>query len=289
MTELEELQNRIKIFLRDKNKRGFRVFEGYSPTEMDQILYHPFAITSPIKFQKLSYADYQKIPILNQIKYLAKIIQDKGTLTLTAKGYLPTKIVADLYHQGFLKEFFIEEEYVKLIKEMDSMTVSLTRILLDLSRITKKRYGKLSLTKMGEKLLTDDDMLLRKILETFVNNFNWAYFDGYGENYIGQLGFGFSLILLSKYGHEKRPDTFYAEKYFKAFPRLIEGIELKYDSAEDIAKRCYSLRTFDRFLDYFGLIDIDQQGDIKNSVKNITVTDLFDRLITIVPPSLENF
>jgi len=32
--------------------------------------------------------------------------------------------------------------------------------------------------------------------------FNWAHLDGYGENNIGELKFGFSLILLNKYGAE---------------------------------------------------------------------------------------
>jgi hypothetical protein len=33
---------------------------------------------------------------------------------------------------------------------------------------------------------------------------NWAYYDGYGDNEVGRFGAGFSLILLSKYGHKPR-------------------------------------------------------------------------------------
>ncbi|MEX2404025.1 MAG: hypothetical protein WD625_07820, partial [Balneolales bacterium] len=143
--------------------------------------------------------------------------------------------------------------------------------------------GKLSLTKKADKLLDDKQNLLRLLFDTFASKFNWAYFDGFGQNNIGQLGFGFTLVLLSKYGNKKRPDSFYAEKYFTAFPELLQTVESNvYSTREDDAFRCYSLRTFSRFLAYFGLIEVDRYKSF-GSEADITKRALFDKFILYKP------
>jgi len=280
---LEELQRHFEKVINEQNNQGISDFEGYSPYEMTQILYSTFEPESLIKLQKLPDSDYQEIPILNQIKYITGLLDNAGEIKLTNKGNFPPKIVSELYQQGFLKDEYIEKGIVKLYKETDSKTVNLTRILIELAGLTKKRNGKLSLTKSSVKILSDNYELLRLILLTFATKFNWAYYDGYGKNQIGQLGWGFSLILLSKYGKEKRLDSFYAEKYFKAYPKLLESVETNYGTLESNSTNCYSIRTFDRFLDYFGLIKIDKEGRGLSTKRYITKTDYFDRLIKCTP------
>lgn len=269
--------------MNEHNNRSIPKFEGYSPFEMHQLLHFTFGKDSPIQLQKLSDSDYLKIPILNQIKYLTDLIDKTGEIKLTKMGFLPTKIVSAIYEQGFLKEEFIEKGISKLYKETDSLTIHLTRILIEIGGLVKKRNGKLSLTKSSKKLLGDNYELLRLILMTFATKFNWAYNDGYGDNQIGQLGYGFSLILLSKYGQEKRLDSFYSEKYFKAFPQLLDSVEPNYGTLEKYTTNCYSVRTFDRFLDYFGLIKIEEEGKRLDSIKHISKTDIYDRLIKCMP------
>jgi len=281
--DLNDLQKHADQAMNEQNNRSIPELEGYSPFEMYQILYDTFGQYSPIKLQKLSDSDYKKIPILNQIKYLTDVISKNGEVKLTSKGFLPTKIVSDLYQQGFLKDKDIESGISKLYKETDSKTVNLTRILIELGGLAKKRNGKLSLTKTSKNILGDNHELLRLILLTFAAKFNWAYYDGYGENQIGQLGNGFSMILLSKYGHENRLNSFYAEKYFKAFPLLLDTVAPNYGTLERYSTDCYSLRTFERFLDYFGLVNIDRQGKGLDSKTYITKTDLYDRLINCTP------
>ncbi|GAB4313901.1 MAG: hypothetical protein Kow00127_05040 [Bacteroidales bacterium] len=282
--DLNDLQRHLDQVMNEQNNRSIPEFEGYSPLEMHRILHFTFGENSPVQLQKLSDSDYEKIPILNQIKYLADIIDQNGEVRLTNKGYLPTKIVADLYSQGFLKDKSIESGISKLYKETDSITINLTHILIEISGLAKKRNGRLSLTKSSQKILRDNEKLFRQIFLTYTNKFNWAYYDGYGENQIGQLGYGFSLILLSKYGKTKRPDSFYAEKYFKAFPQLLSSLNPRFGTLERYATRCYSLRTFDRFLDYFGLISIEEERKGFDSLIYISKTDIYDRLIKCTPP-----
>ena len=282
--DLEEIQKHLDKVMREQNNQSLSKFQGYSPSEMNHILYSTFNQNSPISLRTLSDSDYQNIPILNQIKYLTNLISNNGEIKLTKKGYLPTKTVADLYSQKFLKDKYIELGTAKLYKETDSMTINLTRILVELAGLVKKRNGKMSLTKAGEIAISHNDRLLEKIITAFTTKFNWAYYDGYGDNKIGQLGFGFSLILLSNFGSTKRLDRFYADKYFKAFPDLIKDeSQSKLFKGERRADSCYSVRTFERFLDYFGLIRIERTSKSWDADTYILKTKLFSKLIHVRP------
>ena len=285
--DLKDIQRQIDQIMNEQNNRSIPEFEGYSPYEMHHILNLTYESNSPISLQKLTDSDYTKIPIHNQIKYFMELIKKSGEIRLTAKGFLPTKIVKDIYAQGYLEESLFTSGTYQLYKESDSMTVNLTRLLVELSGLTKKRNGKLSLTKKGEKISSNNFSLIDLIFNTMTTKFNWAYYDGYGDNQIGQLGFGFSLILLHLYGQTKRQDTFYAEKYFNAFPDLVDSEHPSdFYNPTERARRCYSLRTFDRFLDYFGLVQIEEVGEKWKPDKFITKTDLFDKLIKVRPPKI---
>lgn len=282
--DLKDLQKHIDKVMNEQNSGSIPEFEGYSPFEMHNILHFTFESNSPISLQKLADSDYMEIPILNQIKYFLNLIKESVEIKLTAKGFLLTKVVKEIYNQEFLEEVRFTSGVSQLYKESDSMTVNLTRLLVELSGLTKKRNGKLSLTKKGEKIISNNSRLLELIFKTMTTNFNWAYYDGYGDNQIGQLGFGFSMILLNKYGKTKRLDKFYAERYFNAFPDLLElEAPTSFEIPEKRSNNCYSLRTFDRFLDYFGLIKIETIGEKWNPDKYIVKTDLFDKFIKVRP------
>lgn len=282
---LEEIQKEIDKIMNEKNDRGIPDFEGYSPNEMTQILYSTFEKDSKIILQELTDKEYEKIPILNQVKYLMNLISESAELKLTATGALPPKVVNELYNQGFMVEKTFEMGISKLTKEIDSITINLTRILIELAGLVKKRTGKLSLTKNGESLLKNNFKLLELIFKTFTTKFNWSYYDSFHSNQVGQFGFGFSLILISKYGNKRQNVNYFVDKYLKAFPNIIEDeFYDKFETKELRFKYCYSYRTFDRFLDYFGLITIDTSEKKVFSTTYITKTVLFDKLIKIVPP-----
>jgi len=282
--DLKDIQRQIDQVMNEQNNRSIADFEGYSPFEMHNLLNFTFEPNSPISFRKATEEDYKRVPILNQMKYFLDLIKKSGELKLTAKGFLPTKMVMQIYDQGFLEEVIFYSYKPNVFKESDSMTVNLTRLLAELCGLTKKRNNKLSLTKTGERLLANDPNLFELTLKTITTKFNWAYYDNYGDNHIGQTGFGFSLILLHKYGETKRKDTFYAEKYFKAFPDIFTAdSQMGPNIPGNWRHKCYSLRTFDRFLDYFGFIKIETVGEKWNPDKFITKTDLFDNLIKVRP------
>ncbi len=259
--------------------------EGYSADEMVELLIEPFLEGSPILLHLLSDKDYELIPLFRMVKYLAEVIQQKGEIKLTQKGYLPVKVSEEFYNQGFIKSKYIDLGWIKQIKEANCPGLSFTRIMLDLMRMVKKRHNKLSLTKSGERLLLDKPEMLMQLFLAYVDGYNWAYTDSYGNNSIGQIGYAFSLILLSKYGDEKRPADFYAEKYFKAFPMLSNAPIYAFDGSYiENLYNCYIERFFEMFLDKFGLVELEMPERFEKGITYVKKTDLFDRLFFISPP-----
>ncbi len=274
---MDEIEKYVLESIRHKNNRPIDDFEGYSPNEMQIILYDFFSAKCPVQIQEISNSNYLKIPLLNQVKFLLKIIQENNGLKLTKKGNLPTKVVAEIYSQGYLKDDFIDSGISKLYKEEQVQTIRLTRILLELSDLVKKRNNILSITKKGQKLIINNPLLFKHILMIFSSKFNWAYFDGYENEEIGQTGFGFTLLLLNKYGKKERNIFFYAKKYLKAF-------DFKNNPNSDFPDNlpnAYSIRTFDRFLDYLGLVQIS--GKRFGEIRNVKTTKLFEKLIKVQP------
>ncbi|MEA1886553.1 MAG: hypothetical protein U9N72_05025 [Bacteroidota bacterium] len=284
--QFDDLEKHFEREISGYNQRAMDDFEGYSPAEMQYILYDPLGDMSPVEIIRMPDEEYKKIPMLNQVKYLASVVGKGDGLKLTKLGFLPVKVVADIYSQGYLKDELIEDGIYKLYKETDSITIRLARILAEISGLVKVRKNVMSLTRAGEKMLRDDHSVLLKLLEVFLMKYNWAYFDGYGQNNIGRLGAAFTFILLSKYGDKKRIDRFYADKYMRAFPALVYEVEGDHFSTpEDFLSRCYSTRTFERFLYFFGLVDIDPRGILEP--RYIQKTELFDILIKCKPHNPE--
>ncbi|WP_158861134.1 hypothetical protein [Lunatibacter salilacus] len=281
---LEELQKHLNKIMLEQNNRPVPDFEGYSPAEMHSILHFTFEESSPIGLQKLEDDDYGKIPLLNQIKYLAKLIEGMGELKLTKLGFLPTKVVAEIYSKDFIKEKYVERRTLKQLKEAEVPSITLSRILLTIAGLVKKRSNKLSLTKQGQQILQKDDMLTQLIIKTYMKKFNWAFFDGYGENGIGPIGSGFSLILISRFGNEWHSNRFYAQKYFKAFPNLLDGPEPPYSNRIDHCENCYSYRVFEKFMKYLGLVEIKFEGELWRNEISVIKTDLFDKLFKVEKP-----
>jgi len=259
-----------KAFEGKKALKPLPEFERYNSLQMERIIHSFFDETSPLKIND-SLA--RKIPMIKMVDYILR--EAGGTIELTSSGYLPPKLVKDLYAKKYISEDCIDCGIVKLRTELDSMSVSLARILARLSGAIIRKKNTLYLTSDGVCCLDDAGELFRKIIKAFFYKFNWPYYDVYGDNSVGQFGAGFSMVLLKKYGKDFQSDKFYAEKYFKAFPELFVKSMLDWQHAIN----CYSVRTFDRFMYFFGFIEIKREKIQWNTDKFIKKTALFDKLI----------
>lgn len=255
--------------LADKyNNIGRNDFDGLSPEQMRGLLY----LNCNENMIKIKDDKGEDIPIIKQVKYYLDIIKENKEIKLTKAGYLPPVIVKEIYSKKYLPDMMVELGISKLTKEADVKTIELTNILCQLAGLIKKRKNTINLTKQGEKAVETGN-LLSAVLTAFVSKFNWLYYDRYEDEKIGQLGAYFSIYLLNKYGDEKRNAEFYANKYFRAFFKEHIGINTE-------KRHIYSLRTFDRFLNYFGFLEEHNEGNLMKTIF-IKKTEIFDKYIEV--------
>lgn len=283
MMDLDGLNEHMKKVMDERNRQGIPEFEGYSPEEMNTILYFLFEDNCPVQIRKIDSSLFSSIPIFKSVKFLLNYLHENKEVKLTAKGFIPTKLVAEIYAQKYYLDSHVELGITKLYKETDSNYIHLTRILTEITGAAKKMKGTLSLTAAGKKLLTDDQTLLEAILKTYCNRFNWAYFDAYESENIGKLGCGFSLILFNKYGDNVEEDSFYGNKYFAAYPLLKEGVVLTYGTLENYVNNCYRNRMISQFAFLTGIMKAVNNPKYNERLK-IQKTPLFDQLFKISLP-----
>jgi len=286
LTKEEEEQKNLneigQIITYMMNNRAVDDFDGYSPAEMEYILYDAFGKNSPVQFcENIPDEVLDQIPILRMIEYLMNKIEETGEMKLTKTGALPRNIVLDLYGRYFIDDY-IEKYGYKLYKETDTRSIHIARIILEISKLGKKRNNRLSLTKTGQSLKNKRKELFFEIFGTYTQKYSLAYLDGYENQQCAQLGFAFTLILLSKYGEEFKEVSFYSEKYQKAFPAMIDTFESDYSTPEKMMMRCFELRTFSKFLNFFNLVKIEKTPtwDKPDLVKKSAI---FDHIFRVIP------
>lgn len=254
-----------------------------SPQNIEQLVNDPFGAASPLQLKKIEAADYQKIPMLNSICYLADMMEQQGGLKLTQKGgFLPRKVVRELYDRQFFPKTgrYDITDFKTVLNEYELPAIACTRTLLELAGLARKYRGKLLVTRKWEKIKQDNDKLLPLIFETYTKKLNWAYFDGYRNEDAGQFGFALSLALVDAFGDEPSSSEIYGKTYYRIFPELrAEFGDRSFGDAKTDAYRCYSLRTFERFMKYFGLVKVHR--DEADCLKPIDVekTPFFNKLI----------
>jgi len=249
-------------------------FEGFSPADMRYLVHDPFSDDSPMQIRKeISDETFNMIPFLRQTEFLLNEINREGEIKLTAHGFLPVKLVKKIYDQGIIRDEHIEVGIIKIYNEKSSITIRVTRIIAELAGLVQKKKNAFSLSAKARKLVLKESRrdLFILLFSTFATRFNWGYFDGYPSPNTGQLGFAYTLFLLSKYGDVLNPDTFYALKYTRAFPSLLDEGEPVYldRDPQTTLNHCYSVRTFERFLAYFNLVELHSQN------KKILTGDIF--------------
>jgi hypothetical protein len=260
------------------NNQARPEFDGLSPHQMQKLIRIGPDANSGLVSGDLQEEDLLRIPLFQTVRYYLACLEREGELKLTPQGNLPVKLIREIYDQGYFDEW--ECNRIKQIKESDSLMIRLTRILVQISGLSKTRNNKLSLTKQGLIIMKDTSMLYQSILYNWMYRFNWAYLDYHKSEVIAKECFPFSLYLLQKYGDEFRPTDFYAQKYFEAFPQLKMPEEVRIYGVTNFSHSCYAVRTFDRFLLLLNAVEISQQKWSEPVL--VRKTDLFDKLFKII-------
>jgi hypothetical protein len=264
------LNQQFEIIQNRYNNTGQDRFDGLSPEQMRGLLYARWGenlITiNPKKF------DGNDIPIIKQLKYFLNIINNNHEIKLTKAGNIPPVIVRDIYSRKFITDQMIEIGITKLTKETDVINIVMMKILCKIAGLVRIHNNKISLTKKTEKIINSND-LFGYLFEVTCNKYNWAYFDSFINENIGQFGYNYTLYLINKYGSDWKDESFYADLYFEAFEHFKDDDDEYY-----ILKGCYIHRVLNQILKYYGLIEYENK---KIEIGNIRKTELFEKYVKV--------
>ena len=283
VASISELQTVANEVSRRRNLRPRDDFCGLSSEQMYQILHLPFDSTEIVSFSEDIVVPSES-PAHALVSLLVDACGDHG-LKATAKGYLPAKFCRDtalaLLGEGRCREMTFGSE---VRKELDYRELHVVRLAAQMAGLIRKYRGRFLRTKKCEKVLSspNNGKLYLELLRAYTRKFNWGYSDGYDDLMIIQEAFLFSLFLLHRFGDDFRCASFYADKFLQAFPKVLDEIRYPlYGSKDEEVKRCYSLRTMERFAHLFGLIELDSDSSpfIGRSYK-IKKSSLFDELLS---------
>jgi len=212
-----------------------------------------------------------EVPLIKQIRFYLGLLENAGVTIITPRGNIPIAIVKKLCENNprlsdYLTIFGSTPIFEHYVPEISAM-----RYFCESTGIVKKRKSRLSLTAKGVEIM-NTHQLFDTIFNAAFYKYNWALLDWLQQDdEIGIYGRNYTLYLLSKYGNEWREVSFYRDKYFKAFPKLLKG---KIEQVKD----SYELRTFDKILSMFGFVSIKKS---ENKTKLIKATTLFRKYIVI--------
>lgn len=249
----------LKIYQYNNNPN--EKFSGLSPYELHELIHLPFHTECPIQLQdEIDYNVLDKIPFFKICEEFLKILKREKFIKLTPLGALPKKVMVELYAHKFITDEMIENGISKLSREQDSIAIQNAKYVCEIAKLTKKREGKLSLTKNGEKQLEDRESLFKLILTTFSFDFNWAINDGYPNEPIAQYGNLYTIYCLLKFGKTERPTQFYADKYLQIFEKFLPLFNDSFDrKPKKQFSSCYEIRSFYRFTDWFGFTQTSER------------------------------
>jgi hypothetical protein len=268
------------------NNSPLEKLSGLTPNQTHELIYNPFGENSCIKFSNdINSEIVDKIPFFRISEELLKIVERDGFLKLTPLGALPKKILVELYAYKFILDKDIETGFNKLYREDECISLKTARIVCELTNLVKKSNGKLLLTKNGVRCLKNENRveLFKVIFTIFTEKFNWAYNDGHTKEPVGQYGYLFSIYLLKTFGENENFINFYATKYLQVFEKFITLFNDDYSTPEQQFNNCYSIRTFERFTEWFGLTNIiGKRNYFGEENTKISRTELLEKIFICV-------
>jgi hypothetical protein len=274
-------ENEMILFKHIINNNPSEELDGLSPNKMHQLLYNTFDKNSPVRFRDDIKPDLlHSIPFFELSRKYLEFIQKEQLLKLTPKGNLPRKICTEMYNYRIIPNNYIEKGIIKLSRERDWIVITTIKIVNILAGLTKKRNNKISLTRKGENLLSGKKRieLFKTIFKAFILKFNWAFNDMFDENQVGQLGIGYTMRLVSRYGDDEKLFNFYSDKYLLAFPKLLECVKNWFTSPKTTFELCFYMRSFDRFLAWFNFIQTRTEGKYPNLNKYLKKTPILEKI-----------
>jgi len=262
-SSLEEAHAFVARPAQIQNQQPQEAFHGLSPDQMYRMLYQPFDSPELAHFPQLL-ASMPTAPILQLFELLVDAIGEQG-LKPTAKGNLPRNFCreAALAYWGEEK-YQSHTRYGGINREEDFADLHITRLVAELAGLIRKYRGRFILSRDCRRLLTEGGWaaIYPRLFRAYVEEFNWAYRDGYPELRLIQSAFLFTLYLLTRYGDIPRSQAFYENAFLHAFPMLLDELPPnKLFSPDETVRHAYTWRALRHFAGFLGLATLEPVGD----------------------------
>lgn len=282
-SSMEELNAFAKQRMEVQNRRSLAEFCGLSPEQMYRLLHTPFTAPETVHFATDAEST-EKSGIMRVFIPLVEAIGESGLKT-TAKGNLPLKFCRAMAEQLSQQDNgILSMRLGGISSEVDLDQLHCTRLTAQFAGLIRKYRGKFVLTRKYRDMLAQKNNggIYLALFKAYATQFNWAYRDGYPEAPIVQHSFLYTLFLLGLFGEIERPQRFYEDKFLSAFPMALEMFpETSYSTTEDSARRCYFLRSLERFAVYFGLAEFSStSGELFREKCQVRKTTLLDRFVS---------
>lgn len=258
-SSLAEVQAFTDRYTQQRNQRLLDEFHGLSPEQMHHLLYFPFASPELVRFPEVLDTT-PAAPMLTLFNLLTEAIGEQG-LKPTAKGNLPQKFCREAALTYWGEETWRENTRFRGInREEDFIDLHVTRLVAELAGLIRKYKGRFILSRDCRSQLNGEGApaIYPRLFKAYIEQFNWAYRDGYPETRFIQSAFLFTLYLLTLYGDTCRSHTFYEDSFLRAFPMVIHEMSPDTLLAPDEAVRnCYTWRTLVHFAGFVGLAEVE--------------------------------
>ena len=260
---LEEAQAFLDQLTQQRNRRPLDEFHGLSPEQMHRMLNFPFTSPELVHFPEVLEV-LPVAPILTLFELLASAIGEQG-LKPTAKGNLPRNFCREAALAYWGEQQYKENtRFGGINREDDFADLHVARLVAELAGLIRKYKGRFILGRECRRLLAGGGLaaIYPRLFRAYVEEFNWAYRDGYPELPFIQSAFLFTLYLLTRYGDTWRPQVFYEDAFLGAFPQLLEEVPpSQLFSPGETVRRAYTWRSLVHFAGYLGLATVEPVSD----------------------------
>lgn len=273
---IDEINKLLFHYQKQQNNKAIDDFDGLSPIQMNDLLYHPLSEKSILQLREADENVLKQVPLFQLAESLLRLINAADRLKLTAKGNLTIDACAFLTKQNLIRWRY--QEYTKRISEDAVPFIGILKFYLLQDGLVKKQHNHLLLTKKGIIHLNKPILFrFKELLSFYTSSLSWSSLYAPGSNErCGQFGWAFSMVLLAKYGHVARNADFYSEYVYRAFGSNY--------ASKGEHNALYSVRFFEYFLDWFGLIKLERIKGLSVDYYDkfiVTKTDLFDSLFEV--------
>jgi len=280
---IAELNAGLDSIMRIRNSAAMDDFDGLSPEQMSRFLYYPFESSHLIEFSPEIQCTAS--PFMRLFLFLIEHCSESSGLKTTVNGNLPRALCRDAAIEYCREEENREQwRYSRITTETDFMELHTVRIVAVAAGFIKKARGRFMLTKSGKNIVNTGitGRTLNELLMAYTRKFNWGYNDLYQELHIVQDSFLYTLFVLQKHGDVFRPSSFYADLFIKAFPGALQEVtETPFCSKEEEVRRCYILRSLERFACFWGFAERKKgQGPFAGRNFELKKTPFLDRMVS---------